>query len=158
MGAMHRGKIYTSDEVIDAILPVAKESNIISIYVQIPKVRWPRQRQIDILYYPSPEFTLEDQYRMESIRNMIPDVVVVLYQSMFDRVRGIIDSGAAYASDRGDIGSCRRFPDTSGRWHHRCCSPMRERNPNHPRPPIRGYPCAGRASTDTRSRIGARSE
>lgn len=96
MGVLNRGKEYTSDEVIDRILPVARQSHVISIYVQIPKVRWPRQRQVDIMYFPSPDFTIEDQFRMDSIKDLFPDVVVVLYRSMFDNARGIADARAAY--------------------------------------------------------------
>lgn len=85
--AVHGRKNYTVDDIFDAVMPIAERSNVKSVFVSTPKKRLFQPQRFDVIYYPYPEFTLEDKVRMDSIPSMFPPGICTVYETMFDRVR-----------------------------------------------------------------------
>jgi len=65
---------YSYDEICDIVLPVADECHVDRVMIMPPKSRFKRDvwKYVDIMYYPGPGFTIDDEKRMNSLFREFP--------------------------------------------------------------------------------------
>ncbi len=65
---------YSYDEICDIVLPVADRSHVERVMIMPSKSRFKKDiwEYVDIVYYPGPGFTADDEKRMNSLFREFP--------------------------------------------------------------------------------------